>query len=77
MKEAGVPVVPGSDGVVKSWEEAAETAEKIGYPVLLKASAGGGGRGMRRADSAAEMGGLYGGFRGSQLLETGDMYVES
>jgi len=50
MRAAGVPVVPGSEGAVKGPEEAAVIADEIGYPVLLKASAGGGGRGMRRAD---------------------------
>ena len=47
MQAAGVPVIPGSDGLVKSVHEAGEIAEKIGYPVILKATAGGGGRGMR------------------------------
>ena len=55
MIKAGVPVVPGSDGLVKNAKEAAKQAEKIGYPVLLKASAGGGGRGMRRAYSESEI----------------------
>ena len=48
MIEAGVPVVPGSNGSITSLEEGKELANKIGYPVLIKASAGGGGRGMRK-----------------------------
>ena len=48
MKKAGVPVVPGSEGLIKSKEEAIELAEKIKYPVILKASAGGGGRGKKQ-----------------------------
>jgi acetyl-CoA carboxylase, biotin carboxylase subunit len=47
MKKAGVPVIPGSDGVVKSVGEAVELARVIEYPVIIKAVAGGGGRGMR------------------------------
>ncbi|WP_457596900.1 acetyl-CoA carboxylase biotin carboxylase subunit [Hydrogenimonas sp.] len=47
MKEAGVPVIPGSDGAVKDVEEARRLANEMGYPVILKAAAGGGGRGMR------------------------------
>ena len=47
VREAGVPTIPGSGGVLEGPEQAAETAERIGYPVLIKASAGGGGRGMR------------------------------
>ena len=55
MKKAGVPVVPGSDGVVKSVGEAAEIAKSIGFPVILKAVAGGGGRGMRIVREEAEL----------------------
>jgi acetyl-CoA carboxylase biotin carboxylase subunit len=55
MKAAGVPTLPGSDGVVKTPEEAVIIADAIGYPVILKASAGGGGRGMRIVRSAAEV----------------------
>src|SRR5579862_4558277 len=47
MKEAGVPILPGSEGILKSLEEAQQVAGCIGYPIMLKASAGGGGRGMR------------------------------
>lgn len=55
MKAAGVPVIPGSEGVVGSLEEAKRIAAEIGYPVLVKASAGGGGRGIRRVDHAEQM----------------------
>lgn len=51
VKPAGVPVVPGSDGAVSSYQEALAVASQIGYPVMIKASAGGGGRGMRLAHS--------------------------
>lgn len=54
MKEAGVPVIPGSDGVVGSLEEASLIASQIGYPVLVKAAAGGGGKGMRVAQDESE-----------------------
>ncbi|MBR1738910.1 MAG: acetyl-CoA carboxylase biotin carboxylase subunit [Ruminococcus sp.] len=55
MAAAGVPVIPGSKGVVSSVKEAAEFADRAGYPVLVKASAGGGGRGIRRVDSPKEL----------------------
>lgn len=55
MRAAGVPVTPGSDGPVTSVENALAAAEKVGYPVLLKASAGGGGRGIRRCDDAGAL----------------------
>lgn len=55
MKRAGVPVVPGSDGLIYSKEQAINLAEEIKYPVMLKASAGGGGRGIRVAYSKAEL----------------------
>ncbi len=55
VQEAGVPTLPGSDGPVKGRAEALEIADAIGYPVILKASAGGGGRGMRLAADAREL----------------------
>jgi acetyl-CoA carboxylase biotin carboxylase subunit len=55
MAAAGVPVIPGSKGAVKSLEEVRSIADKAGYPVLVKASAGGGGRGIRRVDSPEEL----------------------
>ncbi len=55
MKKAGVPVVPGSDGLIYSKEEAVKLAEEIKYPVILKASAGGGGRGIRIAHNKEEL----------------------
>ena len=55
MKDYGVPILPGSEGILGSVEEALETAGQIGYPVILKASAGGGGRGMRIVHKAEEL----------------------
>ena len=55
MASCGVPTVPGSAGVVETAEEAAEFARKVGYPVLIKASAGGGGKGMREVHDPAEL----------------------
>ncbi len=55
----GCPVVPGSDGAVANENEALAVAESIGYPVLLKAVAGGGGRGIRRVDAPEELAGLW------------------
>lgn len=55
MKEAGVPVIPGSDGSVENVDTAIKIAEKIGYPVMLKAAAGGGGKGIRIANNKQEL----------------------
>ena len=55
MRTAGVPITPGSDGNLKDLNEALELAETFGYPVMLKATSGGGGRGIRRCDSAEEL----------------------
>jgi len=60
MKEAGVPVIPGSEGIVKDAAEAEIIAEEIGYPVILKASSGGGGRGMRIVKSPQMMEAIFG-----------------
>ncbi|MGX7174093.1 acetyl-CoA carboxylase biotin carboxylase subunit [Enterococcus ratti] len=55
MKKANVPVIPGSDGVLSTVEEALEVADRIGYPVMLKAAAGGGGKGIRKVLSKEEL----------------------
>lgn len=78
MRAAGVPVTPGSDGPVRTVEDALSVAELVGYPVLLKASAGGGGRGIRRCDSARELPGAYAEAKAEALSNFGDdeMYLE-
>ena len=78
MKQHGVPIVPGSDGVVASAEEANEWARQIGFPVIVKATAGGGGRGMRIVRNEEELPGLY---RQAQseaagAFGNGDLYLE-
>ncbi len=59
MQKAGVPVVPGSDGIVADVNEAQKVADEIGYPVMLKAVAGGGGKGMRVVNSADQLENAY------------------
>lgn len=59
MKEAGLPLLPGSDGVVETLEDAIVIANSIGYPVIVKASAGGGGRGMRIVRNSTEVSSAY------------------
>src|SRR5438128_5756928 len=63
-RKAGVPVTPGSDGVVETDRDAAKLAKKIGYPVMIKAVAGGGGRGMRAAHNESS---LITGFHNARL----------
>lgn len=78
MVEAGVPVVPGSEGSVKDADEAVKIAEEIGYPVLMKASAGGGGRGMRKAYNPEEVreGFAAASAEAESCFGNGEMYVE-
>ena len=78
MRAAGVPVTPGSDGPVSSVEEALAVAEQVGYPVLLKASAGGGGRGIRRCASAADLPAAYAEAKAEAKANFGndEMYLE-
>ncbi len=78
MKAAGVPVIPGSDGELHGIEEAAELARTIGYPVLLKPSAGGGGRGMRVAHTEAELVKVYATARAEaeSAFGRGDLILE-
>src|SRR5581483_6281863 len=59
MREAGLPLLPGSDGLVESEEEAIRIARDTGYPVIIKASAGGGGRGMRIVRNQSELSVAY------------------
>lgn len=78
MIEAGVPVVPGSDGITQTAEAAEKEAECIGYPVLLKAAAGGGGRGMRKVYCREEVKDAFEAARAEaeSCFGNGDMYVE-
>lgn len=78
MQAAGVPVVPGSDGAVADAAAARRAADAIGYPVLLKAAAGGGGRGMRRCFSPAELAEKFEEARSEAVANFGDgeMYLE-
>ena len=78
MQSAGVPVVPGSDGAVDTAEQAKALADSIGYPVLIKASAGGGGRGMRRVYEPEQLIPLFEEARSESLacFGSGEMYLE-
>ncbi|HUQ95660.1 MAG TPA: acetyl-CoA carboxylase biotin carboxylase subunit [Bryobacteraceae bacterium] len=78
MKNAGVPTLPGSEGVLKSAEEALELAEEVGYPIMLKATAGGGGRGMRVVRTPAELPNLYAqaNAEAAAAFTCGDLYME-
>ena len=78
MIEAGVPVTPGSKDVVKDVAEAARIAEQLGYPVMVKATAGGGGKGMRRVESADLLSQAYvqAQNEAQNAFSNGDLYVE-
>ena len=78
VKDAGIPVVPGSEGALESEAEALAAADAIGYPVLIKAAAGGGGRGMKVAQNREEVAEAYGTARGEARLAFGDdqVYME-
>lgn len=78
MRAAGVPVVPGSDGIVETIDDARRVAEEVGYPVMLKAVAGGGGKGMRYVETPAELDRAYAAARGEAeaAFGNGDVYIE-
>jgi acetyl-CoA carboxylase biotin carboxylase subunit len=78
MREAGVPVIPGSEASPEDVESALETAETVGYPVMLKAAAGGGGKGMRVVRSEEELAGAFRGARSEARQSFGDdrVYME-
>jgi acetyl-CoA carboxylase biotin carboxylase subunit len=78
MKKAKVPILPGSDGVVADAEDALKWAEQVGYPVILKAKAGGGGRGMRIVRSAEELPNLYhaASTEAANAFGNGELYME-
>jgi acetyl-CoA carboxylase biotin carboxylase subunit len=78
MKKAKVPILPGSDGVIASVTEAEEWAARVGYPVILKAKAGGGGRGMRIARSAEELPHLFHAAHteAANAFGNGELYME-
>lgn len=78
MQKANVPVIPGSDGVIETPNEALEIANQIGFPIMLKAAAGGGGKGIRKVECAED---LEAHFKSAQqeaqaAFGNGDMYVE-
>jgi len=78
MKKEGVPILPGSDGIVASADEALEWARSVGFPVIVKASAGGGGRGMRVIRSEEELPNLFHSAQSeaAAAFGNGDLYME-
>ena len=78
MKKANVPILPGSDGIIDSEAEALKWAKDVGYPVILKAKAGGGGRGMRIVRTAEELPNLYhaASTEAANAFGNGELYME-
>jgi acetyl-CoA carboxylase biotin carboxylase subunit len=78
MKKAGVPILPGSDGLIDTADEALGWARKVGYPVILKAKAGGGGRGMRIVRTPEELPGLFqaASSESDAAFGNGELYME-
>jgi len=78
MKRAGVPILPGSDGIIASEGEAVEWARQVGFPVIMKASAGGGGRGMRIVRGEGELPALFVAAQSEAAgaFGNGDLYME-
>jgi len=78
MKQYGVPILPGSDGVIASEDEAMDWAKQVGYPVIIKASAGGGGRGMRIVRKEEDLSALYkqASQEAAAAFGNGDLYME-
>src|SRR2546422_1025208 len=78
MKEGGLPQLPGSEGVVQDERDLGRLAEKVGFPVILKAAAGGGGRGMKIVREKEQLSQMYRTASAEALAAfgNGDMYVE-
>lgn len=78
MKNAGVPTIPGSDGIIDTYEEAEKLADDMGYPVMLKATAGGGGKGMRAVFNKEDLRNDWDSARQESAAAFGnnDMYME-
>ncbi len=78
MKKAGVPTIPGSEGLLEDYKEAEKLAEEIGYPVMLKATSGGGGRGMRAVWKKEDLQAAWDSARQESMAAFGDdgMYME-
>ena len=78
MLKVGVPTVPGSDGLLENWEQASKLADGMGYPVMIKATAGGGGRGMRFVDGPSSIEDLFKAAQGEAEAAFGNagLYME-